>query len=70
MLCASPCRTVHNLPPSGVPITHAPSPRLRRNSIRLPLAANGRGVLAVLGVDLEEVVEDDHEHGRAAQEDG
>lgn len=30
----------------------------------------GLETLVVLGVDLEKVVEDDHEHGRRAQEDG
>lgn len=45
---------------------------------RLAGGSSGNGVglavlgqrLPVLGVDLEEMVEDDHEHGGAAEEDG
>ena len=45
------------------------SPRLRRHCVRLPLRAQWCSLFAVFGVDLEEVVEDDHEHGGAAEED-
>lgn len=54
-----------------VAITRSPtSSRFRRQSIGLPLRAQGCGLLSVFRIDLEEVVEDDHEHGGAAEEDG
>ena len=43
-------------------------PRLSRQSIGFPLAR--QWFLRVLGVDFQEVVQDDHQHGGAAEEDG
>lgn len=45
------------------------APRLAGGGNGVSLASIGQS-LAFIGVDLEEVVEDDHEHGSAAKEDG